>query len=152
MTTFSDESSGRRSFLRRAVTGLGALVGAVFAVPAVAAVLDPILRSQASKWRDFGLAAEVKDGEIKQVSFDIPAGWGRAKRVLFLVRKGEEILALSSRCTHLGCRVKPKGKELVCPCHGGAFTQAGEPLRRPVTEPLERFDVRIENDHIQVKA
>ena len=152
MTTFSEESSDRRSLLRKAVAGLGALVGAVFALPAVAAVLDPVLRSQASRWRDFGLAADVKEGGIKQVSFDIPAGWGQVKRTVFLVRKGEQILAVASRCTHLGCRVKPEGEELVCPCHGGAFTPEGEPLRGPVTKPLERFDVRIQNGHVQVKA
>jgi len=29
---------------------------------------------------------------------------------------------LSTRCTHLGCALRLRGHELVCPCHGGLFS------------------------------
>lgn len=52
-----------------------------------------------------------------------------------------EFVALSPRCTHLGCTVEIQGKALVCPCHGSTFDQRGGVVRGPAQAPLRRFDV-----------
>ncbi|MEE8104802.1 MAG: Rieske (2Fe-2S) protein [Planctomycetota bacterium] len=138
----------RRGLLSR---GLAAAAGCLVALPAVGALLDPLFRSAKEKWRDLGPAADLADGATKRYLIERRAGWQAVQEPIFLVRRGEEILALSSVCTHLGCRVRAHKDEFRCPCHQGAFTKEGEPLRGPVTEPLARYTTRIERDRIQVR-
>ena len=142
----------RRGFGRRALGAASALLGALLSIPAVATLIDPILRGRAAAWRDAGSAAALKAGTPRRVTFEVAAGWEQAKAVLYLVRQDEEILALSARCTHAGCRVRAGGGEFVCPCHGGAFALDGAPLRGPVERPLERRKVRVTDGRIEVRA
>jgi cytochrome b6-f complex iron-sulfur subunit len=54
-----------------------------------------------------------------------------------LVRRDERGLAfISTRCTHMGCRVQLAGDELVCPCHRGRFTLDGTVISGPPPAPL----------------
>ena len=142
----------RRRFARKAVAAASALFGALLSIPAVATLIDPILRGRAAAWRDAGPAAALNAGKPQRVTFEVAAGWEQAKTVLYLVKQDEEILALSARCTHAGCRVKPKDGEFACPCHGGAFALDGTPLRGPVERPLERHAVRVTDGRIEVQA
>ena len=50
------------------------------------------------------------------------------------VEGGLALIAL--RCTHLGCVLRPAGRELVCPCHGGRFDLHGRVLSGPPREDL----------------
>jgi cytochrome b6-f complex iron-sulfur subunit len=61
-------------------------------------------------------------------------------------------LALSRKCTHLGCTVpwrKEKGR-FVCPCHTSTFNMKGEVEGAPAPRPLDLFAVRIENKVVKV--
>jgi len=62
------------------------------------------------------------------------------------------LLALSDRCTHLGCGVQAaaSGSGYSCPCHGSAFTLTGEVVRGPAARPLDRLAIRIEGDQVFV--
>ena len=142
----------RRGFARKAVAAAGAVFGALLAVPVVATLIDPILRGRAAAWRDAGPEGALRAGTPKRFTFEVSAGWEKAKTVLYLVKQDEEILALSSRCTHAGCRVKPQGGEFQCPCHEGAFTLDGHPLRGPVEKPLARHEVRVTEGRVEVRA
>ena len=142
----------RRGFGRRALAAASALFGALLSIPAVATLIDPILRGRAAAWRDAGPAAALKAGAPRRVAFEVAAGWEQAKMVFYLVKQDDEILALSARCTHAGCRVKPEGGEFACPCHGGAFALDGTPLRGPVKLPLEWHEVRVTDGRIEVRA
>lgn len=53
-------------------------------------------------------------------------------------------LALSARCTHLGCLVQFNDAERVweCPCHGSRFATDGSILHGPATRPLEPLEHR----------
>ena len=55
-----------------------------------------------------------------------------------------ELVALSGRCTHMGCAVGYNDDEQTwdCPCHGSRFTLDGAVLEGPATEPLERLDLQ----------
>lgn len=63
-------------------------------------------------------------------------------------------LALSRRCTHLGCTVPwiKAEKRFLCPCHASAFNISGEVLSPPAPRPLDLFPVRIENNIVKVDA
>lgn len=77
----------------------------------------------------------LTDGEV------IPAGGVRifpAHRVA-VYRSIEGLAFLSTTCTHLGCALRLRGRELVCPCHGGRFSLAGAVLAGPPPSPLPWF-------------
>jgi len=61
-------------------------------------------------------------------------------------------LALSRRCTHLGCTVPWDAREnaFVCPCHASSFDITGEVLSPPAPRPLDLHPVRIENGIVKV--
>lgn len=57
-------------------------------------------------------------------------------------------LAVSRRCTHLGCRVNFR-KELniiECPCHQSQFSPRGVRLAGPAKKDLQTFPVRVLED------
>lgn len=61
-------------------------------------------------------------------------------------------LALSRRCTHLGCTVPwDAAKEhFACPCHASVFDIRGDVVLSPAPRALDRFAVSIENNRIKV--
>jgi cytochrome b6-f complex iron-sulfur subunit len=70
---------------------------------------------------------------------------------LVLVRTGEqEVKALSTVCTHLGCTVywQKDKKEFYCPCHQGRFDKDGNVIAGPPPKPLESYHTEIEGDNI----
>jgi len=147
------DAMDRRSFTRRTLGALGAFFAALFGVPGIAALADPALRSAAGGWAKAAAAADLKEGVAHRFSYEVRAGWERRKETAFLVRKGETILAFSSRCTHLGCKVRAKDGAFHCPCHGGVFDLDGQPKEGPVEEPLVRFETRVgEDGQVEVKV
>jgi len=61
-------------------------------------------------------------------------------------------LAMSGKCTHLGCAVpwdKDK-KKFICPCHASQFDMSGNVLSSPAPRALDLFEVTIVNKAIQV--
>jgi len=71
----------------------------------------------------------------------------------YLVRLDDGgILALSCKCTHLGCTVPwvEKEKKFLCPCHASAFDISGNVISSPASRPLDIFPVAIENNMIKV--
>ena len=70
---------------------------------------------------------------------------------IFIVQNvGDNYHALSVRCTHQGCHVRPKGEALACPCHGSTYDLEGNVIRGPAKAPLKRFDVMVTANGIDV--
>jgi cytochrome b6-f complex iron-sulfur subunit len=61
-------------------------------------------------------------------------------------------IALSLRCTHLGCAVswEEEKKRFICPCHSSAFDISGEVLNPPAIRALNYYPVLIENGIVKV--
>ena len=61
-------------------------------------------------------------------------------------------IALSLRCTHLGCSVswEENKKRFICPCHSSAFDISGEVLNPPAARALDYYPVLIENGIVKV--
>lgn len=77
------------------------------------------------------------------------------RTVVYLVRTGsEQVRAIHSTCTHLGCRTSydRRAKRIVCPCHGGVFDVQGNVLEGPPPEPLPTLPTRIEDGHVMVQV
>jgi len=60
------------------------------------------------------------------------------------------MLALSVKCTHLGCIIQQNKEGFACPCHASAFDKYGEVLSPPATRALDIFPIRIINGEIFV--
>lgn len=130
---------------------LGLLVGALFGIPGIATLLGA---RGARAWIDAGPLDALPDGEPRRFSFPVKAGWEKRERTAFLVRRGETVIALDATCTHAGCTVRMGGGPgaFTCPCHGGAFSLDGEPVKKPVTRPLARLETRVEDGRVKVRA
>lgn len=71
----------------------------------------------------------------------------------FLVRRNREIIALSSICTHRGCKVRPQAdRSYLCKCHGSRFDPEGKVLKAPAKRDLPRLKVALdERRHLLVR-
>ncbi len=60
----------------------------------------------------------------------------------------QQIFALSTVCTHLGCITlwEESRRRFKCPCHGSGFRPDGVNFEGPAPRPLERFAIRIADD------
>ena len=60
----------------------------------------------------------------------------------------EQIYALQSVCTHLGCTPNwlEAEQKFKCPCHGSGFYKDGINFEGPAPRPLERFAISIADD------
>ncbi|MDX1334363.1 MAG: non-heme iron oxygenase ferredoxin subunit [Gammaproteobacteria bacterium] len=87
-------------------------------------------------------------------------GPGKTKRVhvdghpILLANVEDQIYACDDLCTHedsslyLGCL---KGELISCTLHGSRFNvRTGEPQDPPATIPLKTYDVRVEEDDVQI--
>ncbi len=61
-------------------------------------------------------------------------------------------LALSKKCTHLGCAVPwiAERKQFECPCHASVFDQTGNVLKSPAARALDLYAITIERDRIMI--
>jgi nitrite reductase/ring-hydroxylating ferredoxin subunit/uncharacterized membrane protein len=74
---------------------------------------------------------------------------------IMLYRKGEQLYALSDRCSHRGCPLhlgQVNDLMLECSCHGSIFRLSdGEVLRGPATVPAPTYEVRCQNGKVEVR-
>ncbi len=62
------------------------------------------------------------------------------------------VIAVDSRCTHLGCTVawNVNNKDFECPCHGSTFGPDGHVKVGPATIPLTSYAVTVNADSVVV--
>ncbi len=135
----------RRSFLGRVwlwLGGLAILQGAWITT----AILRPRKERPDADREEIMVAGPVDRFEVGSGTA-FPAG----KFYLTRVEDGG-FLALSRRCTHLGCTVPWVAGEgrFICPCHASSFDLHGEVLSPPAPRALDLHPVRIENGVVKV--
>jgi len=66
----------------------------------------------------------------------------------YLVDVNGETVALSQKCTHLGCRVPfcESSGQFECPCHGSVFNRAGEYRAGPAPRGMDRHPTSVGED------
>ncbi len=66
----------------------------------------------------------------------------------YLARINGEIVAISEKCTHLGCRVPycDSSGQFECPCHGSNFNRAGDYRSGPAPRGLDYYPTEVGDD------
>lgn len=72
----------------------------------------------------------------------------------FFLKRFEDggFLAMSVKCTHLGCVVNTNTKTggFNCPCHASQFDKFGEVISAPATRPLDLFPIMVKNGELLI--
>ena len=63
-----------------------------------------------------------------------------------------DVVAISSRCMHLGCPVRwtSAAQRFICPCHGGVYDFKGAVSGGPPVRPLDHFYTRLRDGIVEV--
>jgi len=155
----TDRSMGRRNFLVRAIVAIQATIGAILAFILGSTTLAPSFSGRDETWlRAIDLDA-LPENQPVPVTLRVSRSDGYSqvvdRTVVYLVRTGDQdVRALQSTCTHLGCRTSydRKSKLILCPCHGGVFDVEGHVVSGPPPAPLPTLSTRIEDGHVLVQV
>lgn len=139
-------SSSRRGFLTKLWFALGFVALAEFMAVAVA-----FFRPGKPEAHSENIDALVTAGDIHAFAPGSVTAFVRGRFYLSRLADGG-FLALSRRCTHLGCTVPWVATEnkFICPCHASAFDIAGNVISPPAPRALDIYTVHIENDIVKV--
>lgn len=103
-----------------------------------------------SEWTAVGAEAELPEGKAVRVD----AGGAS----VLLVKSGERICAIGSRCTHAGGpleegSVDVGARTVECPWHQSVFRlDGGSVVHGPATAPQPAYEVRVENGQVEVRG
>lgn len=139
----------------------GGLFGVAVGVPVIGFALSPVFKRAKPSWQTVGKITDFNDRTFVAKEITIEKGVGLAGKSTVYIRKsnpkidppgGMEYIAVSTRCTHMGCPVSyVQGSErFVCPCHGGVYDLLGQRVGGPPVRPLDRFNTQVVGDMLQV--
>ena len=153
----SENDMTRRKFL---IAGIGVISGAIavgVGGPALTSIGAPaVTNRREGKWVAAAAAADLTPGQFNQLSITYEAkdGWleGKIKQLVYVKVSGDDILALSATCSHLGCNVNYDEATggFKCPCHSGAYDAAGKNIDGPPPRPLARLDAKVEEGKLMI--
>ena len=154
---FEGETVTRRRFMDVSVNAMGLVAAASFTLPALGFALGPLFSRVPFEWQTIGTVADFPNDTYVTKVITVQPGIGEAGRTIAYVRarnpqidkehadQYNQIIALSSRCMHLGCPVRftPAAGRFICPCHGGVYDFRGLVSGGPPVRPLDRFYTRV---------
>ncbi len=150
-----DES--RRRFCVAGLAGIGGAIGlSTIGASAVFLGSPAITNRTPGKWVEVGPHEDLEEGTFTQVVLEFASqdGWAYARQrmLAYVWRKGDELMALSATCQHLGCNVRydEDRKQFICPCHAGIYDMQGNVVSGPPPRPLDRLPAKIEGDMLLV--
>jgi cytochrome b6-f complex iron-sulfur subunit len=136
----------RRTFLTKLWMGLGLL-----ALAEIVAVVFAFLRPRDPGAKADGAGGMVEAGHVERFPVNSVTAFVRGKFYLCRLDNGG-FLAVSRRCTHLGCTVPwvEEKRKFECPCHASSFDIKGDLVNPPAPRPLDLYPVFIENEVVKV--
>lgn len=148
----------RRDFFKAVIASVGALIGSSIGIPAIAYIVGPAIKGDQSKtWLHLGSTAKVEVGTptLFKTKLQSQSGWITTEEEIsayVLTENGQDFVAISNICTHLGCHVRWIGEQghFICPCHNGIFDKQGNVLTGPPPRPLDHYQVKVENDQLYI--
>jgi len=138
----SGTDADRRTFMEAGFWALGG-VALLWTLATVRFMFPNVLREPPSKFK-VGSKDNFPAGQV-QTKFKAQHGiW-----IVSVEYNGEqELVALKSVCTHLGCTPNwlEAEQKFKCPCHGSGYYKDGINFEGPAPRPLERYAIHIADD------
>ena len=136
----------KRSFLNKLWLGLG-----VLAVVELIGVVLMYFRTIITRTEAEGSKRILNAGPIEEFPINSVTAFIRGKFYLCRLEDGG-FIALSLRCTHLGCSIEweEDKKRFICPCHSSAFAMNGDVQNPPAPKALDYYPIVIEKGIIKV--
>ena len=130
-------------------------------MPMVRFAIDPVLQTKAEG--DFILTgqkvADLTDAPIKvDFSYEQVDAWYKAETTdaAWVYKDGNEVIALSPVCKHLGCTVNWAGDsahpdQFFCACHAGRYEKTGVNVAgTPPLGPLDQYEVAEKDGYLML--
>jgi menaquinol-cytochrome c reductase iron-sulfur subunit len=152
-------NASRRSFLGVLLGLASAFVGGLLAIPVVRYIFYPLTASaEDSNWVEVGSLASVSYVQTplrRTLDLKQRDGWleTASQPIVYIIKEGGQLKALSAICTHLGCTVPwdPGRNEFVCPCHGGTYSADGTHISGPPRRSLDSLETKVSGGNLMVK-
>lgn len=141
----TDRPSSRRSFLSKLWIGLGIVALLQFLAGAVSFLVSGRKHDDKSA-PELLLAGPVTDflpGSVTLIK----------KGSCYLTRLDDGgFLAISRKCTHLGCAVPwiAERKQFECPCHASVFDITGQVIKSPAPRSLDLYPISFDHGMVMI--
>jgi Rieske Fe-S protein len=161
---FDGETITRRRLMTGTAHATGAIAAAAFTLPALAFAIAPVFERATATWQKVGPVSRFTDSDYLPEVITIQSGAGEAGDSIAYIRlhnvsidgpvkdRYDRVIAISSRCVHVGCPVRYVGaaRSFVCPCHGGVYDFRGIRTGGPPPRPLDRFYTLVRDGQVLV--
>lgn len=141
-----------------------AVAVAAMTLPALGFAIGPVFDSPADTWQEVGPLSNFTPSTYVSTVITIQPGIGEAGKSIAYIRKHnaaidgpvkdryDHVIAVSSRCAHVGCPVRwvAASESFICPCHGGVYDFRGVRIGGPPPRPLDRFYTLVRNGQVLV--
>jgi len=139
--------TGRREFTKKVLTGLFALLGLGFLVPALQVFAPTAGRDKELVFFPLIAEEDMPRAGVKKAELSFTSSGKARKARVFIVSSSEGPVVLSATCSHLGCLVNysKEKREFICPCHSGRYDLSGRNIAGPPPAPLTRFPLKTQD-------
>ena len=151
----NESKINRRQFMSIFTGIVASVIGVGMAIPALAYIIGPSFRRKEENWIKVGSTTKVVLGTptLFKAKITRQDGWIASDEEIstyLLTDDGQTFIALSSICTHLGCRIRwnDEREQFHCPCHVGIFDRQGNVVSGPPPRPLDRYRTMINGEEI----
>jgi Rieske Fe-S protein len=163
---FEGETVTRRRLMVLTTHTAGAVATAAVLLPALGFAAGSAIFERAPViWTPIGKPEDFPDNDYLPRVVTTTQGIGEVGKTTVYVRRvnakidthdrpatDADVIAISSRCMHLGCPVRwtAAAARFICPCHGGVYGFNGEVDGGPPVRPLDHFYTRMRNGQVEV--
>ena len=143
-----EPEESRRGFLNKIWAALGLVV-----LAELVWLLVSFLRPRKPDPERDGYGTVILAGSAEGFARNTVTAFPRGQFYLARLEDGG-FLAISRKCTHLGCTVPwvEDDERFACPCHGSTFDITGSVVQAPAPRALDLFPVTIENNIVRVST
>ena len=146
----------RREFFQWGVWIVGGIFSVLLGIPLIGYFLSVLFQRQSEQWLPVCSLDQINS--VTPTEFQITFKGETAHRTwedvrgVFVIRKGNDILAFTNVCTHMGCSVRwlDWRQQILCPCHGGMYDRWGNLAGGPPSHSLPFYVSKIENNTLYV--
>lgn len=150
----------RNGFLGLVTWAIGGLISLGLGIPAISYLIGPSLQKpEGQDWIRLGSSTKVEFGKptLFKTTIQRQTGWivtDKEVSAYIFTEQGREFIAFSNICTHLSCRVRwiDDQDQFFCPCHNAVFDRNGLVVSGPPPRPLDRYQVKVEDDQIYIQG